>query len=65
MALSAVFSAITILDGGGGAEAGVGMVVVGCAAGIGICASTGAFNGLMVTAFRIPPLIATLGEPSS
>jgi len=60
VALAAVFSAVVVRDWGGGKEAGAAMVMAGCVAGIGICALAGAFNGLMVTTFRIPPFIVTL-----
>lgn len=61
VALASVSSAIFVRDLCGGTEAGVLMVVIGMGAGIGICASAGAFNGLMVTAFQIPPFIVSLG----
>lgn len=61
VALASVTSAIFIRDYCGGAEASVTMVVFGTLIGIGICAAAGAFNGLMVTAFQIPPFIVTLG----
>ncbi len=61
VALASVSSAIFIRDYCGGTEASVTMVVLGAFVGIGICAAAGAFNGLMVTAFQIPPFIVTLG----
>lgn len=61
VALASVVAALVIRDGGGGAGAGVGMVVVGCLAGIAVCGAAGAFNGLMITVFQIPPFIVTLG----
>jgi len=61
VALSSVISAILIRDWGGGADAGIVMVFVCGLAGIAICALAGAFNGLMITAFQMPPFIVTLG----
>ena len=61
VALASVSSAILVRDWGGGTDAGVGVVVIACLAGVSVCALAGAFNGLMVTAFRIPPFIVTLG----
>lgn len=61
VALAAVVSAIIIRDFGGGASASVGIVILGCLAGILACALAGAFNGFMVTAFQVPPFIVTLG----
>lgn len=60
VALASVISAILIRDFGGGSGAGIVMVLVGGLAGIGICALAGAFNGLMITAFQVPPFIVTL-----
>lgn len=60
VALASVMSAILIRDFGGGANATIGWVVAAYLAGIGICAAAGVFNGLMVTAFQIPPFIVTL-----
>ena len=61
VALSSVGTALMIRDWGGGYGAGVATVLVAACAGIGVCALAGAFNGLMITAFQIPPFIATLG----
>lgn len=61
VALASVSSAIFIRDYCGGTEASVTMVVLGAFVGISICATAGAFNGLMVTTFQIPPFIVTLG----
>lgn len=61
VALASVCSAILIRDWGGGANAGLGVVITAGVAGIGICALAGAFNGLMITAFQVPPFIVTLG----
>ena len=61
IALSAVITARVIRDRCGGEAAGpLGMMV---ASGVGVlaCAGAGAFSGFMITAFRIPSFIATLG----
>ncbi|MEZ6122498.1 MAG: ABC transporter permease [Planctomycetaceae bacterium] len=59
VALASVSAAIFIRSAGG-ANASVSMMICGCVIGILACAAAGAFNGLMVTRFRIPPFIATL-----
>ena len=61
VALAAVTSALLIRDVGNGDQANVGMVALGLLVGIGVCGLAGAFNGVMITAFRIPPFIVTLG----
>lgn len=61
VALSSVISAIIIRDFGGGASASLGMVLLGSLTGMGVCALAGVFNGVMVTTFRIPAFIVTLG----
>jgi len=61
VALASVVTAIIIRDWGMGKDAGLVMVVISSAAGIGICALAGAFNGMMLTTFRMPPFIITLG----
>lgn len=61
VALASVCSAVVIRDAGGGADATLGSVTLAVAVGIGVCALAGAFNGLMITACRLPPFIATLG----
>ena len=60
VALASVGTAIMIRDGGGGANARLGMVVGATIAGICICALAGAFNGFMITTFQVPPFIVTL-----
>lgn len=61
IALSAVVTSRLIRDAAGGESAGAwGMFLAGLA-GILACAASGAFSGMMVTLFRIPPFIATLG----
>jgi ribose transport system permease protein len=61
VALASVSSALLLRDWGGGANASVGMVLVAGFVGIAICALAGAFNGFLLTTFRIPPFIASLG----
>jgi ribose transport system permease protein len=60
VALAAVVSAM-VVRGMGGGDASIIAVLLGCLAGMGICGLAGFFNGAMVTAFRIPPFIVTLG----
>ena len=59
IALSAVVTTLLIRDHGGAQASTAAML--GCsAAGIGTCALIGLASGLVITAFRIPPFIATL-----
>jgi len=44
----------------GGASASIGAMLLGGAAAAALCAACGAFSGLMVTRFKLPPFIATL-----
>ena len=59
IALSAVVVA-WIVGQLGGVQVSLAGIIVAGAAGIVLCGAIGAFSGLMVTAFRIPPFIATL-----
>jgi ribose transport system permease protein len=60
LALSAVLVARLIRDYAGGVAAlGAGLVLASLAAVL-ICGGVGAFSGLMITRFRIPPFIVTL-----
>ena len=59
IALSAVVIA-WIIEPLGGAAVSSGGVVVAALAAMGVCAAIGAFSGIMITSFRIPPFIATL-----
>ncbi len=61
VALAAVSGALVLRDFGDGAASGVGMMLVGMAVGVGICGLAGLFNGAMVTFFRLPSFIVTLG----
>lgn len=59
IALSAVVVA-WVIGSLGGAGVSSGGVAVATLAALVACAVTGAFSGLMITTFRIPPFIATL-----
>ena len=59
VALSSVVSTLVIVQGGG-EDASLGMMLIGCAAGVSVCAMSGAFVGLMTTTFRIPAFIVSL-----
>ena len=52
--------AVYIRDYAGGVNASGGGMLLACVAAILICGVVGAFTGLMVTRFRIPPFIVTL-----
>lgn len=60
IALSAVITAL-IIQKLGGQDATLLIMLLGSLGGIAICALSGLFTGIMVTAFRIPPFIVTLG----
>ncbi len=60
MALSAVLATMLIRDHAGGTEAEALGMVLCCLAAIAACAAAGAFNGVMVTLFGVPPFIVTL-----
>ncbi|QDT54206.1 Ribose transport system permease protein RbsC [Caulifigura coniformis] len=60
LALSAVVSTRLVRDVGGGVNAAAGAMVGACFAGIAVAGVIGAFSGLMITRFRIPPFIVTL-----
>lgn len=59
VALSAVVAAWLIARMGGENASVTGMLMAGFG-GILLCGATGAFSGLMITRFKIPPFIATL-----
>ena len=61
IALAAVLATRLIRDAAGAEQATAPGMVLACLAGIAACALVGAFSGLMVTAFSIPPFIVTLG----
>ncbi|MCO6458587.1 MAG: ABC transporter permease [Pirellulaceae bacterium] len=61
LAVSGVLTAVAIQQWGGGPRASL-LTLAGCGLiGIGVCGLCGAFNGLMVTAFRVPAFVVTLG----
>jgi len=60
IALSAV-TAAWIIRAMGGPDAGVGAMILACAAAILLCGGIGLGSGLMITRLRLPPFIATLG----
>jgi ribose transport system permease protein len=59
IALSAVVAAWLIAHAGG-AGASAAVMALGSLGGIAVCGAVGAFSGLVITSFRIPPFIATL-----
>jgi ribose transport system permease protein len=59
--LAAMIACLLIQDYGGGREAGVGAMTLSSLAGIGACGLFGLFSGVMVTLFRVPPFVVTLG----
>jgi ribose transport system permease protein len=61
IALSAVVTARLIRDTAGAESAGTAGMVLASLAAILACAAFGVFSGTMVTLFRIPPFIVTLG----
>lgn len=61
IALSAVVTALVIRDAAGAESSSVTGMILGAVGGILICALMGLFSGVMVTAFAVPPFIATLG----
>lgn len=61
IALSAVVTARLIRDAAGGESAGTAGMALAALGGVAACAASGAFTGAMVTLFRVPPFIVTLG----
>ena len=61
IALSAVVTTLLIRDLAGAEMASSWGMMLCALGGILVCASVGAFSGSMVTIFRIPPFIVTLG----
>jgi ribose transport system permease protein len=61
VALSSVVSALFLRDVQGGAQANVGGVLMAIGLSIAACMAVGGFSGLMITVFRLPPFIVTLG----
>ncbi len=61
LALSAVLGTLLIRDAAGGYDASAFGMIFCCAAAIAVCALVGLGTGLLVTAFRVPAFIVTLG----
>lgn len=61
VALASVISAMVVRDLAGGADAGIGGTILGIGIGLAACGAVGLFNGVMVTFFRLPSFIVTLG----
>jgi ribose transport system permease protein len=61
VALSSVVSALIVRDLGGGTAASIVWVALASAGGIAAAAAVGIANGFLVTAFRMPAFIVTLG----
>jgi ribose transport system permease protein len=61
VALAAVIAGLLIRDHGGGASASTSALIVCSLAATLAAGVVGAFSGAMITFFRIPPFIATLG----
>jgi ribose transport system permease protein len=61
IALSAVVTSRLIRDVAGAESAGAAGMALAGIAGVAACAAAGAFSGAMVTLFRVPPFIVTLG----
>jgi len=60
IALSAVLATVLIRRFAGAQVATPAAMVLCCLAAVALCGLTGAFSGLMVSAFQIPPFIVTL-----
>jgi len=60
IALSAVVAASIIEKMGGAADAGTSVFLIASLGGVLVCTLSGAFTGIMVSQFSIPPFIATL-----
>ena len=60
IALSACVLALLIRDVAGAENAGTTGMVLACLGGMAVCGLVGAFSGVMVAVFAIPPFIATL-----
>ena len=60
LALSAVLATTCIRDFAGGVTAGAEGMILSSLGAILICGAVGAFSGLMITRFGIPPFIVTL-----
>ena len=61
MAFAAVTTTWMIQHWGGATDATAIGIILCCLGGLGLCGLFGAFSGVMITAFRIPAFICTLG----
>ncbi|HID24324.1 MAG TPA: ABC transporter permease, partial [Planctomycetaceae bacterium] len=61
IALSAVASTLLIRDFAGAEQAGTAGMLLACLGGIALAGLIGAFSGITITLFGVPPFIATLG----
>jgi ribose transport system permease protein len=61
VALSAVLSAFLVRSLAGAEQATADGLLLSAAAAIAVCAGLGTVNGVLVTTFKVPPFIATLG----
>lgn len=61
LALAAVVSTLVIRDYGGGKDASASIMIASCGLAILACALVGLATGLLVTWFRVPAFIVTLG----
>lgn len=61
IALAAVTATLIIRDLFGGTEASTGSMVLACLGAVGLCALVGWMTGAVVTVFRVPAFIVTLG----
>jgi ribose transport system permease protein len=61
MALAAVVTAVSLRDYLGDADAHGGSVALAFGIAMLVCAGVGAVAGLLITVFKIPPFVATLG----
>ena len=61
IALSAVTSCLLIRDLAGGTNAGVTGMTLSCVGAVGACGLIGCLSGAIITGFRVPPFIVTLG----
>ena len=61
IALSAMTSCLLIQEYGGGREATPLAMTASSFAGIGVCGVIGLLTGVLVTLFRVPPFVVTLG----
>jgi ribose transport system permease protein len=61
VALASVVSALWLRDFQGGPHASVGGVLSGLLLGVAVCTLVGGGSGVLITMFRLPPFIVTLG----